>query len=228
MTHRAPSGGGGPGFTLLEILVAVAIGLLVTAVVVPTVLQQFGSADAVRAAEDLDAVDLAVDLFVLDVRRGALPGDLEDLVHRPDSSDADPWGTPYTPSDLRRWGGPYLDPVLPVMGVAPPDAGGYATGYGARVLPDLVRYVADRPPAAHVRPPRLPADPDLPAGGSHDFLAAVVDGFDESAFERVNDLVDGRREEDGPGPRQSQRKGRLRFAPDAGLTFFLVTFLPAR
>lgn len=214
------------GFTLVELLVAVAVALTILAVVGPATLARLDEAEPVRVADDLSAVRSALDLFLLDTRVADLPGDLEDLVNRPDSADADPAGRLHRAAVGDRWEGPYLDRPLPATGQARPSARAFRTGYGGRVATDLLRYDAEQSPADHVAETGETTDPPLPEGGAHDFLAVVVHGLDVDAFDRVEELVEG--------PRKSldavlrRRTGRLRHDPDSGTTFYLLIPYPLR
>src|SRR6266567_101923 len=73
------------GFTLVETVVTVGIIAALAAVVYPTVVKQFDSADPTRAAEDLGNIRTAEETFGVNVRP-ELPGDLEDLINRPDGA----------------------------------------------------------------------------------------------------------------------------------------------
>lgn len=212
------------GFTLAEVLVVVAVAATILAVVGPTTLARLDEAEPVRVADDLSAVRSALDLFLLDTRVAGLPGDLEDLVNRPDSTDADPAGRPYRPSVRDRWAGPYMDRPLPSTGQAMPSARAFRTGYGGQVATDLLRYDAEQSPGAHVTPSGVATDPPLPEDGAYDFLAVPVHGLDADAFDRVEELIEGPRETLHAVLRR--RTGRLRHDPDSGITFYLLIPYP--
>lgn len=97
------------GFTLLEMLVVVAIlGLLLT-VVGPAVLRQFGNAKISIARQSIASLSSVLDIYKLDV--GTFPSSTQGLValvERP--RDLTLWSGPYlkggTPQDP--WGRPYL------------------------------------------------------------------------------------------------------------------------
>jgi general secretion pathway protein G len=80
------------GFTLLEILVVLAIIGLIAAIAAPQVFKSLGGAKSDSARVQIESLSTAVDLYRLEV--GKLPPDLEALVEKPSGED--------------RWNGPYL------------------------------------------------------------------------------------------------------------------------
>ncbi|MCB1560796.1 MAG: type II secretion system major pseudopilin GspG [Xanthomonadales bacterium] len=99
------------GFTLLEVVVVVAILAILAAVVVPQFLDRPGEARQVRAKQDIAAVVTALNLYRLDnYRYPSTDQGLEALVEKPAGSPpadnwrsggylqrlpVDPWGKPY-------------------------------------------------------------------------------------------------------------------------------------
>jgi general secretion pathway protein G len=94
------------GFTLLELLVVLAILALLAGLVAPRVIGYLGGARTDTARMQLHNIEASLDLYRLDV--GRYPESLEALVQRPsgvekwngpylkkDSGLTDPWGTPY-------------------------------------------------------------------------------------------------------------------------------------
>lgn len=98
------------GFTLLEILVVVAILGLLIGLVAPAVLRQLGSARASIARQSIERLSTVLDLYKLDV--GSYPTTeqgLQALVAQP--AGVAGWNGPYlkgeaTPADA--WGRPYV------------------------------------------------------------------------------------------------------------------------
>jgi len=99
------------GFTLIEVMVVVAILAILAAVIVPRVMDQPGKARIAKAKQDIRAIQSALDLYKLDnYRYPTTDQGLQALVSKPGSGpDAknykdggylrdlpvDPWGNPY-------------------------------------------------------------------------------------------------------------------------------------
>ncbi len=95
------------GFTLLELLVVLAILGLIATFAAPQVLKWLSGAKSDSARIQIEAVSSAIDLYRLEV--GSYPPDLEALVTKP--SGADRWDGPYlkrrtVPKDP--WGRDYI------------------------------------------------------------------------------------------------------------------------
>lgn len=112
MKHPVPSGRRcRAGFTLIEVMVVVAILAILAAVVVPRIMDEPGKARQARAAQDIRAIESALDMYRLDnYRYPTSEQGLEALVERPTSGPEppnykeggylrslpeDPWGNPY-------------------------------------------------------------------------------------------------------------------------------------
>ena len=96
------------GFSLGEILVAVAIMAVVAAVVIPTFGGQLNKGESARISSDLVSIRSAVEQFLADVRR--YPSAMSSLQVKPGivAPDSGLTGGLYTASQLARWKGPYL------------------------------------------------------------------------------------------------------------------------
>jgi general secretion pathway protein G len=81
-----------PGFTLLELLVVLAILGLIATFAAPQVLKWLSGAKSDSARIQIEALGTGIDLYRLEV--GSYPPDLEALVSQPSGVD--------------RWNGPYL------------------------------------------------------------------------------------------------------------------------
>lgn len=95
------------GFTLAEILVALALIALLAAVLLPTVAGQILKGDAGRVMQDLDAVRSGVDQFLADVHRYPLKySSLSKVIVTPADSDINL--NPYPSGLVAKWAGPYV------------------------------------------------------------------------------------------------------------------------
>lgn len=116
MVHlRRRSGSASAGFTLVELLVVLAILTLLAGLVGPRVLGQLGGAKSKTAGVQIADIDKAMELFKLDVGRfPSTEEGLEALAKRPPSVTSG-WAGPYLkgtlPSDP--WGKPYKYQLLP-------------------------------------------------------------------------------------------------------------------
>jgi len=94
------------GFTLIEIMLVVIIIGIMAALVAPRLVHKVGEAKPVAAANQIDSLGLALDLYAMD-NSGRYPKALGDLVRDP--GDAEKWNGPYlkkgVPPDP--WGNPY-------------------------------------------------------------------------------------------------------------------------
>ena len=93
---------GSAGFTLVELLVVLAILGLIAAIAVPQTIGYLGRAKSNTAGIQVDNLGAALDLYRLDV--GRYPSDsegLDALVNRP--------------ADVRNWAGPYLQKAASLL-----------------------------------------------------------------------------------------------------------------
>lgn len=107
---KLPRRRGENGFTLLELLVVLAILGLLAAIVGPQVIKYLGSSKSQTAAVQAKNIAAALNLFELDVGRYPTQEEgLKSLVKPP--STAANWNGPYLPDDtalVDPWGRPYL------------------------------------------------------------------------------------------------------------------------
>jgi general secretion pathway protein G len=98
------------GFTLLELLVVLAIMGLLAAIVAPQVLKYLGSSRSETAKVQIQNVNAALELYHLDVGRYPSPDEgLKALVTQPQTAAG--WNGPYLKKAtalVDPWGQPYL------------------------------------------------------------------------------------------------------------------------
>ena len=115
------------GFSLPEILVAVAIMAVVAAVVIPSIGSQLTKGDTARLTTDLINVKAGIEQFLADVRR--YPSSMTQLQVKPGALVAADTGINatgmYAASQVARWKGPYLTKDVTAA---------QATGYGATMV----------------------------------------------------------------------------------------------
>lgn len=110
------------GFSLAEILVAVAIVAVVAAVVIPSIGGQLTKGDAARVNNDLINVRSGIEQYLADVRR--YPSAMVQLQTKPVPADTGIAGGVYSAAQLARWKGPYMTKDFTASAV---------TGYGALI-----------------------------------------------------------------------------------------------
>lgn len=153
------------GFTLPEVLVAVAMVGVLSAVVLPNVIGQMQKGEISRVVQDIQSVQQASQMFRSDI--GSWPATIQDLVARsavvPGSPSLNP-GADYG-KGANQWNGPYL---------ARGDAtGGLVTSLGGTIAAFQTQlWDADDPSSA-------------------EFVAIVVTGITSEEANRIDSAVDG-------------------------------------
>ena len=127
-TRKQPAARLDSGFTLAEILVALALMAVLAAVLLPTVAGQILKGDASRATQDLQAIRSGAEQFLADVHR--YPGKYTDLSKLITTADKDILGANYTSGLVLKWKGPYM---------AASDTG--TTGFGGAVQGKFGTYL---------------------------------------------------------------------------------------
>jgi prepilin-type N-terminal cleavage/methylation domain-containing protein len=118
------------GFTLAEILIALALIAVLAAVLLPAVAGQIMKGDTGRTMQDLDGLRAGIDQFLADVHR--YPMRVSHLTTKVTGTDRDVNGTLYPAGLAAKWAGPYVVKTLNDANVIP-------TGFGANIQDSLVR-----------------------------------------------------------------------------------------
>lgn len=171
------------GFTLVETVVTVGIVAALAAVVYPSVVKQFDSADPTRMAEDLNNIRTAIETFGVNVRPHQ-PQEIEDLINliqAATANDSTALGSAYTASDVTNWNGPYLG--ASVLNTATRNAQVITSGFGVTFNNRLPIFDIDVANGGD----------SLPTSGAAgaEFVTVLVTGLSGSAFNTVNELIDG-------------------------------------
>ncbi len=103
------------GFTVVEVLVALAIMVVLGALIVPTIIATVDRSRVEGAEDSLEAIGDAIDLFSDQVNE--YPASLSQLVIPITGTDTDICGDTYNGGEQNRWSGPYLDRALSGSGV---------------------------------------------------------------------------------------------------------------
>lgn len=125
------------GFTLVELIVVLAIIGLIMALVGPRMIEQFDKSKAVTARAQLRSIDAAVMSMRLDIGRYPTSAEGLGLLQQPVADVAGSWQGPYLAAELPQdpWGRPFIyrEPVRgaerPVIGTLGSD--GLPGGDGA-------------------------------------------------------------------------------------------------
>ncbi len=150
------------GFTLAEILIALALIAILAAVLLPTVAGQIGKGDSGRTSQDLNAIRAGVEQFLADVHR--YPGKYSQLTKKITTSDKDINLTTYPSGLVAAWSGPYTTKLLNDANVLP-------TGFGAVIRDTLVKT--------------------LNASNSINYVTVLIVGIDSAGFARLDLDIDG-------------------------------------
>ena len=146
-----------PGFTLVELLMAVAIGALLLAIAVPVYQEYVDRSRAAQAMADLGQLDMRIERFAAD--NFQLPAALNDL---PGDLPLDPWGRPYN--------------YLRIQGEPPSIVGQVRKDRNLNPInSDFDLYSSG--PDGESRPPLTarPSRDDIVRGGNGAFLGAASD-----------------------------------------------------
>lgn len=201
------------GFSLIEVIVTLAILAGLLAVLFPVVVDQVERGEPTRIASDLGAISSALEVFRIHVLE--VPDDLEDLVNPLTIADRRLDGETYTERQTERWEGPYLDtPFLEAGAGDPLSPDSLDTGYKSWIMPQLALYNS------------LTSD-SLPrsAQDQANYVAVMVRGMTRENFEVLNRAIDGTSEEsgsDGECPVCSWDRGKLRWDDATETAYYLA------
>jgi prepilin-type N-terminal cleavage/methylation domain-containing protein len=157
------------GFSLGEILVAVAIMAVVAAVVIPSIGGQLNKGDVSRITSDLTSIRGGVEQFLADVRR--YPSAMAQLQTKPAALAAADTGLngsgQFTAAQVARWRGPYLTKDFSASGV---------TGFGGSIT--VLFKVCNMSQAC------------LPASTGTKYLTVMIPGLSSSEMFQVDSAMD--------------------------------------
>src|SRR5450759_2191010 len=111
------------GFSLGEILVAVASMAVIAAVVIPSIGGQLNKGEVGRASSDLISIRSATEQFLADVRK--YPASMGQLMAKPLLTDLDILAVAFGAAPVARWRGPYMTKDVSAATV---------TGFGATMV----------------------------------------------------------------------------------------------
>ncbi|HJQ20329.1 MAG TPA: prepilin-type N-terminal cleavage/methylation domain-containing protein [Gemmatimonadaceae bacterium] len=151
------------GFSLAEILVALALLALLAAVLMPTVAGQLLKGDASRVTQDLNAIRSGVEQFLADVHR--YPGkysDLSKVITTTTATNVDIYGNGYNSAMVSKWKGPYVSKDTLNSSIE--------TGFGGSVKNTFMRVTNTN---------------------AIEYLTVVVTGISATDFDKVDEQVDG-------------------------------------
>lgn len=167
------------GFTLIEILVVLALIAAVVAIVAPTLFSQLTKGDVTRVSGDLSSVSSAMKAFRVDVSP-AFAGDAEDLVNAINGADRNLDDGSYSAGQTNRWDGPYLEAELASAGVAGATDVAFTTSFGGSVLSDFWRFDSSASPTPSTEP----------APGTGDWVAVRIGNLATADFTTLDDELD--------------------------------------
>ena len=151
------------GFTLAEILVALALMAVLAAVLLPTVAGQILKGDAGKTVSDLQAVRSGSEQFLADIHR--YPGKYSDLTKAITTAVAthkDILGNAYTATMVTKWKGPYV--------TADTQNAVFPTGFGG-VINNVFMQVTNT--------------------NAVPYLTVVITGISGPDFDKIDEQIDG-------------------------------------
>ncbi len=80
-------------FTLIELMIVIALGTTLTAIAIPMYTDYVQDARLMKSTVDIYLIEKAIDQYERD--NGGLPESLDNIMHLIDIDNPDSWGTPY-------------------------------------------------------------------------------------------------------------------------------------
>lgn len=108
------------GFTLLEVLVALAIIAVMAAVMLPSLASRIRTANSANLTQNLKTVNDAIQKYRENV--GYYPLQLVNLTTKPTTASTDACGSTLSTTDVNSWQGPYLALTVTTNGIQSGDA----------------------------------------------------------------------------------------------------------
>lgn len=103
------------GFSLIEVLVGLAIVVVLAAVVTPNLVGMLDDARVERGVTSLQNLSDAIAAFEEDVKE--YPATLTQLTAPVTGDDPNSCGSTFSPGHAQQWAGPYLNRLVPVTGI---------------------------------------------------------------------------------------------------------------
>jgi prepilin-type N-terminal cleavage/methylation domain-containing protein len=149
------------GFTLVEVLVILAILALLVGVLVPTITNQVRKGDVQSVSSDLGNIRTGMEAFLSDVHR--FPAFISHMSSPITVTDKDINIATYTSGLVSKWKGPYISKdTLP--------GGGFPTGFGG-VIRDTLKVTA--------------------YGNGTNYVGIIVTGIAAADFRELDAQIDG-------------------------------------
>lgn len=198
---------GRPGFTLIEVLVTVAVIGVLVAVTVPAVTSQISAADPSRVVSDLVNISSGIDAFSSNMSPASMPGDVDDLANAPSSTDSDIYGNAYS-NAATRWKGPYIQRAIIKILTGSPAGNSFPSGYSSFVQNDFVKCNSKV------------ASQGCSTTAPLDYLVVKVTPLTVAEFEGINKLIDTG---ETAGTSSSQSLGKVRYDSVSSTGYYFAT-----
>ena len=118
MLNRKQSAG--HGFTLMEVMVTLAIIAIMVAVMLPSLSSRMRTSNSSNLSQNLKTINDAIQKYRENV--GYFPPQLALLVTKPTTSNTDACGTALSTTDVNLWQGPYIALTVTSNGIQSGDA----------------------------------------------------------------------------------------------------------